>query len=102
MGSQINIDRNNINLANSILSIITIYKDIEIETVYIKKILKEKAAIFARLINQNRFKHHIFFSASFYKINEEDQRRDKIELFFKLNINQTLRESDIKNINVKP
>ena len=39
------------------------------------------ATIYARLINQKKFKYHILFSASFYKIIEEDQRCDEIELF---------------------
>ena len=72
-----------------------------IETRYIIKILKEVATIYARLINQYKFKNHRFFSASFYKINEEDQRSDEIEFFFNLNINNKLSETVIKNIDVK-
>ena len=34
------------------------------------------ATIYARLLGQNKFTYHILFSASFYKINEEDQRSD--------------------------
>ena len=41
------------------------------------------------------------FSASFNKINEEDQRTDEIELFNILNNNHDLTESDIKDIDVK-
>ena len=39
------------------------------------------ATIYARLRNQSKFKYHIFFSASFYKNDEEDQRSDETELF---------------------
>ena len=39
--------------------------------------------------------------ASFYKINEEDQTHDEIELFNNLNINHNTTESDIDNIDVK-
>ena len=59
------------------------------------------AAIYARLINQYKFKYHILFSARFYKNNEEDQRNDEIELFINLNINNNLTESDIDNIDLK-
>ena len=59
------------------------------------------ATIYARLINQNKFKCHILFSESFYKINEEDQRSDEIELLINLNINNNLTESHIDNIDVK-
>ena len=59
------------------------------------------ATIYARLMNQYKFRYHILFSVSFYEINEEDQRRDEIELFFNLNINHKLTETDIDNIDVK-
>ena len=42
------------------------------------------ATIYAWLINQYKFQYHILFSASFYKINEEDKRSDEIELFITL------------------
>ena len=45
------------------------YPDFGIGTRYITKILKEMATIHARLINQYKFKYHIFFSARFYKNN---------------------------------
>ena len=59
------------------------------------------ATIYARLINQYEFKYHLLFSASFYKINEEDQRSDEIELFINLNINNKLTETDNINNDVK-
>ena len=66
------------------------FLDIDIETRYNNKILKEMATIYARLINQNKSKYHIILSASFYKINEEDQRNDEIGLFINLNIKNNL------------
>ena len=59
------------------------------------------ATIYARIINEYKFKYHILFSASFYKINEEDQRSDEIELFINLNIKNNLRETDNNNIDVR-
>ena len=59
------------------------------------------ATIYAGLINQYKLKYHVLFSASFYKINEEEQRSDEIELFINLNINNKLTETDINNIDVK-
>ena len=44
------------------------------------------ATIYARLINQYKFKYHILFSASCYKINEEDQRDNETKLFITLDI----------------
>ena len=41
------------------------------------------------------------FSASFYKINEEDQRNNEIELYINLKINSNLTESDIDNMDIR-
>ena len=101
IGFKINLESHNINHANSLLNIEPNFPDIGIETRYINKILKETATIYARLINQYKFKYHILFSASFYKINEEDQRSDEFELFIILNINNNLTETDLNNIDVK-
>ena len=57
--------------------------------------------IYARLINQYKFNYHTLFSASFYKINEKDQRNNHIELNTNLKINNNLTESDIGNIDVR-
>ena len=59
------------------------------------------ATIYARLINQYNFKYHILFSASFYKINEEDQRSDETEIIIILNNNLNLTENDIDKIDIK-
>ena len=46
------------------------------------------ATFYARMINQYKLRYQILFSASFCKINEEDQRSDEIDLLIDLNINQ--------------
>ena len=56
------------------------------------------STIYARLINQCKFKDHILFSASFYRINEEDQKNDEVNLFIKLNINHNLTELILKTL----
>ena len=94
IGFKIILESHNFNHANSLLKIEPCFPDIGIETRYVNKILKEMATIYARLINHYKFKNHILFSASFYKINEEDQRSDEIELFINLNINNNLTETD--------
>ena len=76
------------------------YPEFAIETIYVYKILKEMATIYARLKNQYIFKYHILFSASFYKIIEEDQRSDETELFSNLNINHISTETENKNIDL--
>ena len=83
------------------LTITPKFPEFGIEIRYINKIVKELSTNYARLINQNKFKYHTLFSASFYKINEEDQRNSHIELYINLKINNNLTESDIDNIDIR-
>ena len=99
-GFKINLESHNISHANSILTITPKFQEFGIGYRYINKIVKKLCGIYARLINQYKFKYHTLFSASFYKINEEDQRYNEIELYIKLKINHKLTESDIENIDV--
>ena len=101
IGFKNNLKSHNISHANSLLNVTPNFPDIGIRTRYINKILKQMATFNARLINQYKFKHHIFFSASLYKINEEGQRSDEIEIFINLNINDNLTEMDNNDIDVK-
>ena len=80
-GFKINLESHNISHANSILTIIPKFPEFGIDFRYINKIVKDLSVIYARLINQYKFKYHTLFSASFYKINEEDQRDNHIELY---------------------
>ena len=101
IGFIINLESHNISHANSIMTITPKFPALGIEFRYINKIVKELSVIYARLINQYKFKYHTLFSASFYKINEEDQRDNHIELYINLKIIHNLTESDIDNIDVK-
>ena len=101
IGFKIDLESHNISHANSILTITPKFPEFGIEYRYINKIIKELSVIYARLINQYKFKYHTLFSASFYKINEEDQRNNEIELYINLNINHNLTESDINDIDVR-
>ena len=100
-GFKIKLESHNIKHANSILTITPNFPEFGIEFRYIKKIIKELSVIYARLINQYKFKYHTLFLSSFYKINEEDQRNNEIELYINLSINHNLTESDINNIDVR-
>ena len=95
------MESHNINHAISILTITRNFAEFGIELRYINKIMNELSVIYARLIHQYNFKYHTLFSASFYKINKEDQRYNEIELYINLNINHNLTESDIDNIDVR-
>ena len=101
MGLKINVECHNINRAKFILTIIPTYTDFRSETIYINKIIKEMATIYARLINHFKFENHKLFSAIYYKTDEKHQRISEIELFIKLNINHISIEPDIKNLDVE-
>ena len=62
--------------------------------------MKELAVIYARLINQYKFRYQTVFSARFDKQNEDGHLLDETELFINLNINQNLTQTDINNIDV--
>ena len=63
--------------------------------------MKELAAIYARLLNQYKFKYQTVFSARFYKQDEDGHLLDETELFINLNINHNLTRSDLGNIDIK-
>ena len=64
-GFKIDLESHNISHANSILTILPNFPEFGFEFRYINKIVKELSVIYARLINQNKFKYHTLFSASF-------------------------------------
>ena len=100
VGFKINLDSHHINYANSKLTIIPNHPQFGIEFRYINKIMKELAVIYARLINQYKFRYQTVFSARFDKQDEDNQLLDETELFINLNINQNLNQTDINNIDV--
>ena len=99
-GFKINLGSHNISHAISILTITPNFPEFGIEFRYNNKIIKELSVDYARLLNQYKFNYHTLFSASFHKINEEDQRNNEIELYINLSINHNLTKSDIDNNDV--
>ena len=101
VGFKINLDSHHINHANSKLTIIPNHPEFGKEFRYINKIMKELAVIYARLINQYKFRYKTVFSARFDKQDEDNQLLDETELFIKLNINQNLTQRDLDKINIR-
>ena len=97
---KINLDNHHINHLNSKLTITSNFENTGIEFRFINKIMREMAIIYARLINQYKFRYQTVFLARFDKQDEDDQLLDETELFINLNINQKLTQSDIDNINI--
>ena len=100
VGFKINLDSHHINHANSKLTILPNYPELGTELRVIKKIMKELAMIYARLINQYKFKNQTVFSARFDKQDEDYQVLDETELFINLSINHNLTQSDLDIINI--
>ena len=101
VGFKINLDSHHINHAKSKLTIIPKYPEFGIEVRYINLIVKELSVIYARLINQYKFRYQTVFTAKIDKQDENNQVLDETELFNNLNINHNLTQTDINNIVVK-
>ena len=101
VGFKINLDSHHINHANSKLAIKLNYPEFGIETRYINKIMNELSVIYARLINQYKFRYQTVFSARFDKQDADNQVLGETELFLNLNNNHNLTEIGIDNIDIK-
>ena len=101
VGFKSNLDSHHINHANSKITIMSNYPEFGIEVRYINKIIKELSVIYARLINQYKFRYQTVFSARFDKQDENNQVLDETELFINSNINQNLTQSDLYKIVIR-
>ena len=97
---KINLDSHHFNHLNSKLTITSNFENTGIEFRFINKNMREMSIIYARLINQYKFRYQTVFSARFDKQDEDGQLLEETELFISLNINQNLTQSDLPNINI--
>ena len=81
VGFKINLDSHNLHHTNSKLTIMPNHPEFGIEVRYINKIMIELVVIYARLLNQYKFKYQTVFSARFDKQDEDNQVLDETELF---------------------
>ena len=100
VGFKINLDSHNLHHTKSKLTIMPNYPEFGIELRYINKIMKETAMIYARLINQYKFKYQTVFSAILDKQDEDGRLLDKTDLFISLIINHKLTQSNLDKINI--
>ena len=101
IGFKINLDSHHNIHTNSKLTITHNFPEFGIEVCYINEFMKELSVIYARLINQYKFKYQTVFSARFDKQDEDIQVLDGTNLFINLNINHNLTQSDLHIIDVK-
>ena len=97
---KINLDSHHINHMNSKVTITSNFENTGIEFRFINKIMREMSIIYARLINQYKFRYQTVFSARFDKQNEDGLLLDETEMYINLNINHNLTQGDIDNINI--
>ena len=88
--------------ANSKINIKPNYPEFGIEVRYFIENVKDLSFIFARLIDQNKLKYQIVFSARFDEQDEYNQVLDETEIYINLIINHNITESDLDNIEIKP
>ena len=100
VGFKINLDSHNLHHTSSKLTISPNYPEFGIEFRFINKIRKELAMIYARLINQYKYKYQTVVSARFDKQHEDNRILDETELFINLNNNHNLTQTDLDNIDV--
>ena len=82
VGFKINLDSHHIIHAYSKLTFIPNYPELGIEVQYINKISKELSVVYARLLNQYKFKYQIVFSARFDEQDEDNQVVDETRIIY--------------------
>ena len=97
----LNIDNNHDKHAKSILTIISKFGNVGIDTNHIYKKMEEMSRVFANLINQYQFKYKVTFLVSFNKYGEYNEITSEIELFFTLSITHNLTQGQIHSINIQ-
>ena len=97
----ITIDRHNKKDLNSQITITSKFDNTGIEMYFIDKIFKEMAHIYAKFINQYKFKYQLSFMLLFYKFEEDGDIRKEAEMTVTLNMTNNLTQSEIDNVDIQ-
>ena len=97
----ITIDNHHSKHANSTMIFTSKFDDIGIDITYINQILVERVIIYAKLINQNKFKYQITFSSVFNKYGEDGEITNQIEIPNIVSMTHILTQSELDNIIVQ-
>ena len=68
---------------------------------YIDKIFKEMSHIYAKFLNQYKFKYQLSFMLLFYKFEEDGDIRRETQMSINLNMITNLTQSEIDNVNIQ-
>ena len=102
MAYDITVDRHHKKDLNSQITITSKFdKIIGIEMYHINDIFKEMAYIYAKFINQYKFKYQLSFMLLFNKFEEDGDIRKEAEMVVNLNKVNNLTQSEIDNANIQ-
>ena len=97
----ITIDRHHKKDLNSQITITSKFDYTGIEMYFIDEIFKEMTHIYAKFINQYKFKYQLSFMLLFYKYEEDGDIRKEAEMAITLNMINNLTQSEIDNANIQ-
>ena len=97
----ITVDRHHKKHLNSQITITSKFDNTGIEMYYINEIFKEMSHIYAKFINQYKFKYQLSFMLLFYKFEEDGDIRKEAEMPINLIMTNNLTQSEIDNVNVQ-
>ena len=97
----ITVDKHHKKNINSQIRITSKFDTFGIEMNFVDKIFKEMSHIYAKFINQYKFKYQLSFMLLFYKFEEDGDIRKEAEMTVNLNMTNNLTQSEIDNVNIQ-
>ena len=97
----ITVDRHLKKDLNSQIRITSKFGNTGIEMYYINKLFKEMSHIYAKFINQYKFKYQLSFMLLFYEFEEDGDIRKKAKMSINLNMTNNLTQSEIDNVDIQ-
>ena len=95
------IDNHADKVANSQITITSKISNIGIDINHNIVILKEMVDVYAKLLNQYKFKDQLTFLVILIKYGEDNEPISEVELPITLSITQNLKQSELDNINIR-
>ena len=97
----ITVDKHHKKNLYSQITITSKFDTFGIEMNFVDKIFKEMRHIYAKFINQYKFKYQLSFMLLFYKFEEDGDIKKEAEMTVNLNMTNNLTQSEIDNVNIQ-
>ena len=97
----ITVDKHHKKNLNSQITITSKFDNTGIEMNFVDEIFKEMSHIYAKFINQYKFKYQISFMLLLYKFEEDGDIRKEVEMTINLNMTNNLTQSEIDNVDIQ-